>query len=62
MKIPMIFINKESVMLYFAFCDALRHLYIGFKDLFLCIILSIICIPLTILEAISRIFRKEEDY
>lgn len=50
MKIPMIFCNRETVALIFAFQAAFRHLYLGFKDLFICIFLAIILIPLTLLE------------
>ena len=58
MKIPMIFCNRETVELLFAFKNALRHLHLGFKDLFLCSVLAVILIPLTLLDMLSRIFRK----
>jgi len=59
MKIPMIFVNRDTVELYLGFHSAFRHLYIGFKELFICIVFAIPCIFLTILEIISRIFKKE---
>ena len=66
MKLSQVFVNRESVTLYFAFCNSLRHLYIGFKDLLVCIIIFIIYIPLIILELLTyfimipfRIFKKE---
>jgi hypothetical protein len=58
MKIPLIFLNRETVALYFALSAAFRHLYLGFKGLFACIILSIFLIPLTLLDAALEIFSK----
>jgi len=59
MRIPMIFCNRETVALLLAFHSAIRHLNIGFRELGICIIFSIPCIFLTILDLISRIFKKE---
>ena len=59
MKIPMIFCNRETVEIYLGFCSAFRHLYIGFRELFICVIFAVILIPLTLLDVSSRIFRKE---
>ena len=59
MKIPMIFCNRETVELLLAFESAFRHLRLGFKDLFICTVLAVILIPLTLLDVTSRIFRKE---
>ena len=49
MKIPLMLISKESVMLYFAYCRAFKHLGKGFKELFSCIIVTIVFIPLFII-------------
>ena len=58
MKIPMIFCNRETVTLLLAFKSAFKHLRLGFKDLFMCIVLTVILVPLTLLDVISKIFRK----
>lgn len=64
MKIPTIFCNRETVALIFAFQASFRHLYLGFKDLFICIFLAIILIPLTLLDVISRAIMpiKKDDF
>jgi len=54
MKIPMIFCNRETVELLLAFQRALRHLRLGFKDLFICIVFAIPCIFLTILDLLFK--------
>jgi len=53
MKLLQVFINRESVALYIAFCDSLKHLYIGAKNLIFCIMLLIIYIPIFILELLT---------
>ena len=55
MKIPLMFIDKETTALYLAFCTSFRYLYIGFIDLFTCIVLVIIFIPLAILKLLTWI-------
>ena len=60
MKIPIILINREHVMLYLAFCEAFKHLRKGFKGLFSCIVLSILCIPFVIWDLLLRVFKKEQ--
>lgn len=58
MKIPTIFVNRETVQIYLAFCSAFKRLYTGFKDLLICVILAMILIPLTILDLLSRNFKR----
>jgi len=53
MKLLQVFINRESIALYLAFCDSLRHLNIGIVNLILCIMLLIIYIPMFILELLT---------
>lgn len=59
MKIPMIFINRDTVTLYLAFRNAFKDLYKGFKNLFIYIISTIPCIFLTILDLLLGIFKKD---
>ena len=50
MKLSQVFINRESMALYLAFCNTLHHLFTSLRDLSICIVLLIIFIPLVILE------------
>ena len=47
-------------MIYFAYCRAFKHLGKGFKELFSCIIVTIVFIPLFIIDLLSNIFKKEK--
>ena len=63
MKIPMMFCNREVVGLLLAFHSAVRHLKIGFKELFICAIFAIPFILLTILDSLfrSKIWTKKKN-
>jgi len=50
--IAMVFINRETVEIYLEFCSAFRHLLIGFRKLFTCIVFVI---PYTILTVVDLI-------
>jgi len=54
MKIPIVFINRETAEIYLEFCNAFKHLSIGFKELFICTIFVIPCIILIITNMILK--------
>ncbi|MCK4328317.1 hypothetical protein KAX02_00585 [candidate division WOR-3 bacterium] len=58
MKIPMIFCNRETAALCLAFQSAIRHLKIGFRELGICLIFAIPRIFITVLDLLSRGFKK----
>ena len=58
MKIPNLLINRETITLYFAYCTAIKDLYRGSKNLFICAVLTVLYIPLVSLELLCRICRK----
>jgi len=61
MKIPIAFINRETVEIYLEFCNAFRHLSIGFKKLFICTVFVIPCIILTVEDLVFRKLKKVKE-
>ena len=59
MKIPMMFCNRDTVALLLAFHSAVRYLKIGFRELGICLIFTIPCVFLTIIDLLLRGFKKK---